>query len=102
MDPSRRTLSAAFVVLFLVTASEMIAPAQAYKCTRLSANFHGWCFDDRHCNRVCLGEGNGNTGGECGTNELKCYCIYDCSRAPVPAASPDAANQNAGSITGHE
>ncbi|KAK3142992.1 hypothetical protein QOZ80_4BG0355950 [Eleusine coracana subsp. coracana] len=98
MEPSRRTLSAAAVVLFLVMATDIAPVVQATKCYALSGNFTGWCFNDHHCNRVCLGEGKGYSGGSCETNEFKCYCIYECAKGKGKArkAGPGAEDRIGG------
>jgi hypothetical protein len=68
---------------------EIAPPVEAASCNRPSANFKGPCFNDHHCNRVCMWEGNGsNTGGFCGTNELKCYCEYNCNMSTALASAP--------------
>jgi hypothetical protein len=56
--------------------ADIAPPVEAASCNRLSANFKGACFNDHHCNRVCMGEGY--TGGFCGTNQFQCYCQYNC------------------------
>ncbi|OQU84551.1 hypothetical protein SORBI_3004G075550 [Sorghum bicolor] len=90
MVSSGKNLSAAMLLIFLVTAVLFSMPTctqgecKQYgngwcECRHLSGTYSGPCFDDDDdCNETCLNEDSTNIYGECDDN-YQCSCYTKCS-----------------------
>ncbi|PAN41810.1 hypothetical protein PAHAL_8G071100 [Panicum hallii] len=97
MAPSRKNLSAVFLLLVITAAWMDVESASVgdYPCTQhLSGNYKGACWswiNDDDCKRVCRGESSDNFDGFCAF--FQCWCQTRCTsetvalaaNAPIPA-----------------
>ncbi|KAG2621190.1 hypothetical protein PVAP13_3NG189163 [Panicum virgatum] len=88
MAPSRKNLSAVFLLL-VVTAAWMDASVGDYPCAHhLSGNYKGACWtliNDDDCKRVCEEESIDNIDGLC--VYFQCWCQTGCTSETVAAAA---------------
>ncbi|CAL8995309.1 unnamed protein product [Prunus brigantina] len=87
MDRSIRLVSAAFVLVLLLVATEMgpmaVEGRDAKKvepnkrtCDSQSQKFKGMCFLTSSCVQSCKSEGF--TGGQCRGFRRRCFCSKNC------------------------
>ncbi|BFG17381.1 hypothetical protein CerSpe_036550 [Prunus speciosa] len=87
MDRSMRLVSAAFVLVLLLVATETgptaVEGRDAKKveqkkrtCDSQSQKFKGMCFLTSSCVKSCKSEGF--TGGQCRGFRRKCFCSKNC------------------------
>lgn len=70
------------------------------KCSKLSANYKGWCLKPVQCVDVCEKEKEDYyTGGACRGFPPRCYCIFVC---PLALEAKPVRNQLDGNARRHD
>ena len=89
MEPSRKNLSAVFLLLILITAACRMDAESAACSHGLSGNYKGACWswiNDDDCKRVCVDESSDNNGGLC--VYFQCWCQTGCTSEAAAASAP--------------